>query len=103
MGPGSVVRGEWARFRLKAQLLLDLTRVVIVLLDPTCDRDARFLQAAVLRGPDLFLLQRSTILEQRLLILPDIFRICVRYACDMFAVGAELSDWQNISTSSGST
>ena len=28
---------------------------------------------------------------------------CVRYACDMFAVGAELSDWQNISTSSGST
>jgi len=21
--------------------------------------------------------------------------ICVRYACDMFAVGAELSDWQS--------
>ena len=33
--------------------------VVIVLLDPTSDRGSRFLQAAILRGPDFLFLQAA--------------------------------------------
>ena len=33
--------------------------VVIVLLDPTSDRGPRFLQAAILRGPDFLFLQAA--------------------------------------------